>query len=120
FALTVTTDPHIFLLTVTLALFLLGMVMETNTAVLLMAPLFSPVAHRYGVDPLHFGVLMVTVIEVGLLTPPLAANVFVASKSTGASIPALLRHLWPFLLAAMAIVFVILFVPALTTWPNQF
>lgn len=120
FALTVTSDPMVFLITVTLVLFVLGMVMETNTAVLLMAPLFAPVAQRYGIDPLHFGVLMVTVIEVGLLTPPLAANVFVATKATGASIPALLRHLWPFLLAAVAIVLLILFVPVLTTWPNQF
>jgi C4-dicarboxylate transporter, DctM subunit len=120
FALTLTTDPYIFLMAVTVALFLLGMVMETNTAVLLMAPLFTPVAKRYGIDPLHFGVLMVTVIEVGLLTPPMAANVFVATKATGASIPALIRHLWPFLLVAALMVLLILFIPLLTTWPNQF
>jgi len=117
-ALGVTTDPHVFLLSVTLVLFLMGMFMETNTAVLLMAPLFAPVAQRFGIDPLHFGVLMVTVIELGLITPPMASNVFVATKATGASIPALMRHLWPFLLSAVVIVFVILFLPQLTTWPN--
>jgi tripartite ATP-independent transporter DctM subunit len=120
FALALTTDPYVFLIAVTLVLFALGMVMETNTAVLLMAPLFAPVASRYGIDSLQFGVLMVTVIEVGLLTPPMAANVFVATKATGATIPALIRHLWPFLLAACIIVLVIMFVPLLTTWPNQF
>lgn len=119
-ALSVTASPTVFLLLVTLVMFVIGMLMETNTAVLLMAPLFAPVAKRYGIDPLQFGVLLVTVIEVGLLTPPMAANVFVAAKTTGAPIPALLRYIWPFLVAAIAVVMLILFVPALTTWPNHF
>jgi len=117
-ALSVTSDPVVFLLLVTGVMFLIGMLMETNTAVLLMAPLFAPVAVRYGIDPLHFGVLMVTTIEVGLLTPPMAANVFVASKITGAPIPALLRHVWPFVVAATVVLMAIVYVPSLTTWPN--
>ncbi len=117
-ALAVTPDPIVFLLLVTFVMFLIGMLMETNTAVLLMAPLFAPVATRYGIDPLHFGVLMVTTIEVGLLTPPMAANVFVASKVTGAPIPTLLRHIWPFVIAATVVLILIVYVPILTTWPN--
>ena len=119
-ALGVTSNPTIFLLLVTLVMLLIGMVMETNTAVLLMAPLFAPVAQRYGIDPLHFGVLMVTTIEIGLLTPPMAGNIFVASKVTGAPIHTLLQHLWPFLITSLVVLAMILFVPALTTWPNLF
>lgn len=117
-ALSVTQDPIVFMIMVTLVMFLIGMLMETNTSVLLMAPMFAPTAQRYGIDPLHFGVLMVTTIEVGLLTPPMAANVFVASKTTGAPIHQLLRHVWPFLATATVVLALILFVPILTTWPN--
>lgn len=117
-ALSVTPDPLVFMLLVTLVMFLIGMLMETNTAVLLMAPLFAPVAKAYGVDPLQFGVLMVTTIELGLLTPPMAANIFVAAKVSGAPIPALLRHVWPFVLGTTLVIGLILFFPLLTTWPN--
>lgn len=118
FALSLTTDPAIFLLLVNLVMLLVGMLMETNTAVLLMAPLLAPVAQRYGIDPLHFGVLLVTNIEVGLLTPPMAANIFVASKATGAPVASLLRYVWPFLLAALLLLLLITFLPILSTWPK--
>lgn len=119
FALGLTTDPLVFLLMVNLVMLVVGMLMETNTAVLLMGPLLAPVAQRYGIDPLHFGVVLVTNIEVGLLTPPMAANIFVASKVTGAPIAALLKHVWPFLLAAIATLFVITYVPILSNWPSR-
>lgn len=117
-AMSVTQDPVVFMILVVLVMFLVGMLMETNTAVLLMAPMLAPTAERYGIDPLHFGVVMVTTIEIGLLTPPMAPNVFVASKTTGAPIHQLLRHVWPFLAAATVVLALIVFVPILTTWPN--
>jgi tripartite ATP-independent transporter DctM subunit len=117
-ALSVTSDPTVFLLAVTAVMFLIGMLMETNTAVLLMAPLLAPVSERYGIDPLQFGVLLVTTIEIGLLTPPMAANVFVAAKVTGAPIPALFRQVWPFVATSMIVLGLVILVPALTTWPS--
>lgn len=117
-ALSVTTDPLVFLLMVNLLMLLIGMLMETNTAVLLMAPLLAPVAQRYGIDPLHFGVILVTNIEVGLLTPPMAANIFVASKATGAPISGLVRYVWPYLIASIGMLLIITYVPILSTWPR--
>lgn len=119
-ALQLTDNPMVFLLVVNIVMLGVGMLMETNAAVLLMAPLLAPVAQRYGIDPLHFGVVLVTNIEVGLLTPPMAANIFVACKATGAPIAGLLRHVWPFLIAAIVTLFVITYVPILSTWPSLF
>jgi C4-dicarboxylate transporter, DctM subunit len=118
YALSLTTNPMMFLLLVNLVMLVVGMFMETNTAVLLMAPLLAPVASRYGIDPLHFGVILVTNIEVGLLTPPMAANIFVASNTTGAPMAAMLRYVWPFLAAAICMLFVVTYVPLLTIWPK--
>jgi tripartite ATP-independent transporter DctM subunit len=118
YALSLTTNPMMFLLLVNLVMLVVGMFMETNTAVLLMAPLLAPVASRYGIDPLHFGVILVTNIEVGLLTPPMAANIFVASNTTGSPMAAMVRYVWPFLGAAICMLLVVTYVPFLTIWPK--
>ncbi|MGO1410725.1 TRAP transporter large permease [Microbacterium sp. JB110] len=112
----VTENPVLFLLAVNALLLLVGMFMETNAAVLLMAPLLYPAAVQFGIDPVHFGIILVTNIELGLITPPLAANIFVALKVTKTTLPQVLRHIWPFLLAALAVLMVITFVPELSLW----
>ncbi len=112
----VTENPVVFLLAVNVLLFLVGMFMETNAAVLLMAPLLFPAAVQFGIDPVHFGIILVTNIELGLITPPLAANIFVALKVTRSTLPQVLRHIWPFLIAAIAVLMAITFVPELTLW----
>lgn len=119
-ALALTAEPLVFLLLVNLIMLLVGMFMETNTAVLLIAPLLAPAAQHYGIDPLHFGVVLVMNIEIGLLTPPMAANIFVAAKATGSPIPALLRYVWPFLAMSIFLLLVVTYVPGISTWPNAF
>ncbi|MBB1489956.1 MULTISPECIES: TRAP transporter large permease subunit [unclassified Paracoccus (in: a-proteobacteria)] len=85
-----------FLLLVILALLVVGMFMETSAAILLMAP----AAARYGIDPIHFGIVVIN-IEIGLLTPPLAANLYVAALTNRIPIMALLRQNGRFLLACL-------------------
>lgn len=116
FTVALTDNPVVFLLCVNLLLFVVGMFMETNAAVLLMAPLLFPAAMEFGIDPVHFGIILVTNIELGLITPPLAANIFVALKVTKTNLPQVMRHIWPFLLAAVAVLMIITFVPELTLW----
>lgn len=115
-ALSITESPIVFLLMVNLVLLLVGMFMETNAAVLLMAPLFVPTAMAYGVDPLHFGIILVTNIELGLITPPMAANLYVAAKTNASSIVSMLRWVLPFFFAAVAVQLMITYLPILTTW----
>jgi C4-dicarboxylate transporter, DctM subunit len=116
YATSVTDSPLVFLLAVNVVLLLIGMFMETNAATLLMGPLLAPAAARYGIDPVHFAIILVTNIELGLLTPPMAANLYVAARTIGCNVVNLLRYLGPFLLAAMAVQGLITYVPQLSLW----
>ena len=111
-----TTDPLMFLLVVNLTLLFVGMFMETNAATLLMGPLLAPAAMAYGIDPVHFGVLLVTNIEIGLLTPPLAANLYVAKRTNDAKLTEMFRYVFWFLGGAVFVLMLITYVPFLTTW----
>lgn len=115
-ATTITTDPLLFLLAVNLSLLLIGMFMETNAAVLLMGPLLAPAAASYGFDPIHFGVMLVVNLEIGLLTPPLAANLYVAQRASGAKLSDMFRYVPLFLLGALVVLMMVAYVPFLTTW----
>jgi len=115
-----TADPLVFLLAVNLALILVGMFMETNAATLLMGPLLAPAAVGYGIDPVHFGVVLVTNIEIGLLTPPMAANLYVAQRTNNARLTDMFAYVFWFLGGALAVLALITYVPALTTWYRYF
>ncbi|KDC13745.1 TRAP transporter large permease [Bordetella bronchiseptica] len=120
FALSVTDNPIVFLLGVNLLLLLVGMFMETNAAVMLMGPLLAPAAIKFGIDPVHFGIILVTNIEIGLITPPLAANVFVAARTLDVNMVKMLPHLAWFFAAALSVLLLISFVPELTLWFRHF
>lgn len=119
-AVTVTDSPLVFLLVVNLILLVVGMFMETNAATLLMGPLLAPTAAKYGIDPIHFAIILVTNIELGLLTPPLAANLYVAARTNKVPIIDLLRNLGWFLLASLVVMALITYVPQLSLWYRLF
>lgn len=119
-AVTVTDSPIVFLLVVNLVLLVVGMFMETNAATLLMGPLLAPTAAKYGIDPIHFAIILVTNIELGLLTPPLAANLYVAARTNRVPIMDLLRHLGWFLFASLVVMALITYVPQLALWYRLF
>lgn len=113
-------DPLLFLLAVNLLLFVVGMFMETNAAVLLMGPLLAPSAIAFGIDPVHFAIIVVTNIEIGLLTPPLAANLYVAARANNVHLLEMLRHFGWFLGAAVFALALITYVPAFSLWYRIF
>ena len=116
FAIGLTQNPLMFLLLVSLVLLVVGMFMETSAAVLLMGPLLAPAASQYGIDPIHFGIIVVINIEIRLLTPPLAANLYVASLTNRIPIMALLRQIGWFLLACLIMLVAITYVPGIALW----
>ncbi len=116
YATSFTDSALVFLLVVNLVLLLIGMFMETNAATLLMGPLLAPAAAGFGIDPVHFAIILVTNIELGLLTPPMAANLYVAARTNGADLVSLLRYLGWFLVAALLVVVAITYVPQLSLW----
>jgi len=119
-ATTVTDSPIIFLLVVNIILLVVGMFMETNAATLLMGPLLAPTAAKFGIDPIHFAIILVTNIELGLLTPPLAANLYVAARTNKVPIIDLLRNLGWFLVACLVVMAMITYVPQLPLWYRLF
>ncbi|WP_114388794.1 TRAP transporter large permease [Notoacmeibacter marinus] len=104
----ITADPFMFLLIVNLALLLVGMVIDGIAAVILITPILLPIATgSYDISPYQFGVVICLNLVLGLLTPPVGIGLYIASSMSGTSPTAILRAIWPFLLA-VAIVLVLL------------
>ncbi len=108
-----------FLLVVNLLLLLAGNVMEPSSIVLIMSPILFPVAMKLGIDPVHFGIIMVVNMEVGMCHPPVGLNLYVASGITKMGISELTVAVLPWLMTMIGFLLLITYVPALSTWlPN--
>src|SRR5258705_2067155 len=105
--------PLGFLLVANLVFLVLGCLLDTTTLLLVLVPLLVPVAKAVGVDLVHFGVVIVVNMMIGLLTPPYGVLVFVMSGLAGTPVKEIVRELVPFILALVAVLFLITFVPSL-------
>jgi len=99
-----------------LFLLFLGMFMDTCAIIMLTTPVFLPVMAKLGVDPIHFGIIMVISCGIGFQTPPLGDNLFVASGITGLSIEEISLRALPFCISSIIFVFGLAFLPGLTLW----
>jgi C4-dicarboxylate transporter, DctM subunit len=105
-----------FLLLVNILLLVAGNVMEPSSIVLIMAPLLFPVAVKLGIDPVHFGILIVVNMEVGMCHPPVGLNLYVASGITKMGITELTVAVWPWLLTMLGFLVLVTYVPAISLW----
>jgi len=105
-----------FLLVVNVLLLLAGNVMEPSSIVLIMAPILFPVAMKLGIDPIHFGIMMVVNMEVGMCHPPVGLNLYVASGITKMGITELTVAVWPWLLTMLVFLLVVTYWPAMSIW----
>ncbi|HNP05962.1 MAG TPA: TRAP transporter large permease subunit, partial [Rhodocyclaceae bacterium] len=105
-----------FLLMVNVLLLLAGNFMEPSSIVLIFAPILFPVAVKLGIDPVHFGILMVVNMEVGMCHPPVGLNLYVASGITKMGITELTVAVWPWLLSMLGFLMVVTYWPAMSTW----
>lgn len=103
-----------FLLLVNVILLFVGMIMDTTPAILILTSIFLPTAVSYGVDPIHFGVIMVVNLAIGFVTPPLGVNLFVASSISGEKIEDIIHYATPFVVAFIVALLIITFVPSLS------
>lgn len=107
-------NPTMVLLILSLITFFIGMLMEEVSALMLLTPVFFPVAIASGIDPVHLGVVITVNITIALITPPMGACVFVAAAVSKLQISEMFKSIWPFVLVAVFVqIFVICF-PALT------
>ncbi|MEP7156307.1 MAG: TRAP transporter large permease subunit [Betaproteobacteria bacterium] len=108
--------PIAFLLAVNILLLLAGNVMEPSSIILIMAPILFPVAVKLGIDPVHFGILIVVNMEVGMCHPPVGLNLYVASGITKMGITELTVAVWPWLFTMLCFLFVVTYWPGLSLW----
>jgi tripartite ATP-independent transporter DctM subunit len=106
--------PAYFLLGVNAALFLIGMFIETSAAIIVLAPILAPVAMHFGIDPVHFGLVMVVNLALGMITPPFGVNLFAACTVARISLDRIIKDLIPFVLVVLACLMVITYVPGLS------
>ena len=108
--------PIVFLLAVNVLLLLAGNFMEPSSITLIFAPILFPMAIKLGIDPIHFGILMVVNMEVGMCHPPVGLNLYVASGITKMGITELTIAVWPWLLTMLVFLGLVTYVPDLSLW----
>ena len=106
-----------FLLAVNILLLIVGMFIETSAAILVLAPILAPIAVSYGVDPVHFGLIIVVNLALGMITPPLGVNLFAACAVANLRIAEIIPQLVWFVLMVFAALMIITYVPQITMWP---
>jgi TRAP-type C4-dicarboxylate transport system permease large subunit len=120
FMVSLTTDPTLFMVVVSIGLLILGMVMDATAIIIALAPMLSPIAKVYGVDELQFGVVFVICCMIGLITPPVGVILFMTATVANVSFEALSRNILPFVIWCIALVLLIILVPGLTLWVPRY
>jgi C4-dicarboxylate transporter DctM subunit len=111
--------PLMFLLIVNILLLIMGQFMEPSSVVMITVPLLLPIGVALGVDPIHLGVIMVVNMEIGMLTPPVGLNLFVASGITGLSMGQVIKASLPMTLVLLFGLMLVTYIPAISLWlPN--
>jgi tripartite ATP-independent transporter DctM subunit len=117
----VSDNPIVILLLINLILLILGTFMDMSPLIVITTPIFLPVAAAFGVDPVHFGVIMVLNLGIGLCTPPVGAVLFVGCAVGRIGVGEVIRTIWPFYLAAFATLMLVTYIPGLSLWlPSLF
>jgi tripartite ATP-independent transporter DctM subunit len=118
---TISENPIIILLLINVLMLVLGTFMDMGPTIIICTPIFLPVAIAYGIDPVHFGVIMILNFGIGLNTPPVGAVQFVACAVGKISVWESMRSIWPFYGAGLVVLGLVTYIPALSLWlPSVF
>ena len=112
--LSLTDSPFVIFLLMNIILLIVGMFMDLTPAVLIFTPIFLPIATQLGMDPVHFGIMILFNLCVGITTPPVGAALFVGCSITGVSIERVTKMLIPFFIATILGLMVVTYVPELS------
>ncbi|WP_227935200.1 TRAP transporter large permease [Alkalihalobacillus deserti] len=112
--LTLSQNSIVIILLIIILLLLIGCFIDTSAAVIIFTPILFPVAIQLGLDPIHFGIIMIVTLSIGFITPPLGVNLFVGAGISGLSMPALVRGVVPFFFIMLLGLTVIAIIPQLT------
>lgn len=110
----ITENPLALLLVINVGLLLLGTVLEGTSVLVILTPILAPIGIVLGVDPVQFGIIIVLNLTIGALTPPVGTVLYTVCSITGSTVKGYTREIWPFLLAVIAVLLLITYVPAFT------
>jgi tripartite ATP-independent transporter DctM subunit len=113
-------SKYLFLLLLNLALLVVGCLMDIFSAILIVLPLITPLGQAYGIDPVHLGIIFITNLEVGFLTPPVGLNLFLATYRFKKPFTTICRYVFSFLLIQLAVVILVTYVPWFSTYLTRF
>ena len=117
----VSDNPIVILLLINVALLVLGTFMDMAPMIIICTPIFLPVVKAFGIDPVHFGIIMILNAGIGLNTPPVGSVLFIGCAVGKITIGEAMKTIWPFLGASVAVLLLITYVPAISLWlPNLF
>lgn len=112
----ITENPLLLLLLINVVLLVLGTFMDMAPLIIITTPIFLPMATNLGMDPVHFGIMLLLNLGIGLVTPPVGSVLFVACAVGGIAIEKTVRTIWPFYLALIAALAAVIYLPAISLW----
>jgi len=113
YLVSLTTSPVILYALILVCLLIIGTFMETSASLIILTPVFLPAIHKFGIDPVHFGVVMVTSLSIGMLTPPLGICLFISCNIADIQLHEIVKYIYPFLLIMIGLLLLITYVPDL-------
>lgn len=102
-----------------LLLLLVGTFMETNAAIIILTPILLPIVTALGINPIHFGMIMILNLAIGFITPPLGANLFMASEISRVKFETLAKTIWPWIGAMIVVLIIITYIPQISLFLPQ-
>ena len=114
--LTLSSDKNVILLLINVLLLVLGCLLDMAPSILIVTPILLPVVMKFGVDPVHFGMIMLLNLGIGLCHPPVGAILFVGCAVGRVTIEQVVREIWPFYAVMFFVLMLITYIPAISLW----
>ena len=116
FLLSISHDKNVILLMINVLLLVLGCLLDMAPAILIVTPILLPVMINFGVDPVHFGMIMLMNLGIGLCHPPVGAILFVGCAVGKVTLEQVMREIWPFYLVMFAVLMMVTYIPSISLW----
>ncbi|BBI54339.1 hypothetical protein HORIV_67600 [Vreelandella olivaria] len=114
--LSLSTNPYVIMLLIVGIILLTGVFIETASALIILTPVLLPLVLQLGIDPIHFGLIIVVGLSIGMITPPVAINLYVASSITQLPLERITRAIIPYLLGLIGVLLLVVYVPIMLGW----
>ena len=112
--LSITENELMLMILIIILLLIIGLFIDTSAAVIIFTPILLPMVLEIGINPIHFGIVMIVALSIGFITPPMGVNLFVGSSISGLSVPTLAKAIVPFFFVLLIGLIIIVLVPQLS------